>query len=168
MTDIPFKILPDLIIYNKFIKIDENGDIKFFISGSSIQGLVSSSYPIVAPSFTGSLHGTSSYATTASYVENASNITTPYNLLREIAIGNFDIDGTKTIKLNKFIASSDIDYVNISVFTKQNGSGKYTNDVISIHYSASIDNKISVELSAPVFSSSDSYKIIAIKEVGAF
>lgn len=168
MANIPVKILPELIIANKITKVDENSNPKFSISGSSIEGLVSSSYPIIAPNFTGSLAGTASYAYTASYAENVSNITNPYNALREIIVGNFDTDGTKTIKLTKFSASSDIDYVSISVFTKEHGTGKYTNDLISIHYSASIDNKISIELSAPVFNNLDSYKIIAIKEIGSF
>lgn len=168
MANIPVKILPELIIGSKITKIDENLDVRFSISGSSIEGLVSSSYPIIAPNFTGSLHGTASYALTASYAQNTANISTSYNALREISIGNFNVDGTKTVKLTKFTASVDIDYVSISVFTKENGTGKYTNDLISIHYSASIDNKISVELSAPVFNNLDSYKIIAVKEVGSF
>ncbi len=168
MPSIPYKILPDLIIGNGFFKKDENLQDRFTISGSSTEGLVSSSYPIIAPNFTGSLHGTASYALTASYVSNISNITTTYNSLREIAVGNFNIDGTKTVKLNKFNASSDLDYVAISVFTKQNGTGKYTNDLISIHYSASVDDKISIEISAPVFNNLDSYKIIAVKEIGSF
>lgn len=169
MPAIPYKILPDLLLGSRLVKLDENLQERFTISGSSTEGLVSSSYPIIAPNFTGSLQGTASYALTASYAQNASsNITIPYNNLREILIGNFEVDGSKTVKLNNFTASTDIDYISISVYTKQNGSGKYTNDLISIQYSASVDNKISIEISAPVFNNLDSYKIIAVKEIGSF
>ena len=118
--------------------------------------------------FTGSLYGTASFANTASYALNASsNITNAYNSLREIITGTFDINGTKTIELQKF-ADTDIDYITLDITTKASGTNYYTNDLLSFQLSGNLVNKISIFLSAPSYNDSDRYKIIAVKETGSF
>jgi hypothetical protein len=107
---------------------------------------------------------TSSFATTASYAANAVGITnTVYNNLREISTGSFDADGTKTIELQKF-ADTDLELVSLSILTKPSGTVYYTNDLISVQISGNLNNKLSVYLSAPAYNTSDTYKLIVVKE----
>lgn len=91
---------------------------------------------------------------------------TNYNNLREVQIGNFDIDGNKTVILNNFI-TNDLEYISLDVMIKYSGSTQYLNDLISVRMSGNIDNKLSVEISAPSVSSEDFYRIIAVKESGS-
>ena len=175
----------DRIIYSLVTK-ETSGDnwrndlasVEFKVSSSHIYAVISApSLPYaysfnalnqnVSSSYTYT-QATSSYALTAAYAENAgSNITAAYNNLREIVTGSFDIDGTKTIELQKF-SDTDLDFLTFDILTKPSGTNYYTNDLISFQVSGNLSNKISIYVSAPAYGSSDRYKIIAVKEIGSF
>lgn len=157
-------------------------DGKIFVrqSGSSIDRIIPlvsteiiNTDPIIGI-FSGSLVGTSSWSVTASYALTAAyaetsgnNITAAYNNLREIITGSFDIDGTKTVELQKF-ADTDLDIITLDITTKPSGTNYYTNDLLSFQISGNLSNKICIYISAPAYSSEDKYKIIAVKEIGSF
>jgi hypothetical protein len=125
----------------------------------------------VSASFNGNLIGTASFATTASYALNSSvasaSIQNAYNRLRYQATGNFDITGSATVMLpnsslgsNAFPVSS-FDYIDVSVTVKQNN--RWVNDLLSVHMYTSSTN-VYIELSAPAFTNTDQYKILAVNE----
>ena len=133
-----------------------------FKSSQTISGSL-----IVTNGITGRLYDTASYALTAAYAENISNITNAYNSLREIVTGTFDANGTKLIELQKFL-NTDIDYITLDITTKPSGTSYYTNDLISFYMSGNLTNKLEIQLSAPAYGTNDRYKIIAVKETGSF
>lgn len=121
--------------------------------------------------FTGSLFGTASFATTASYAQNSpvstTSIQNAYNRLRYQSIGYFDVTGSATVTLptsslggNAFLTSS-IDYINVSIMVKQ--ANRWTNDLLSVQIYTSSTN-VYVELSAPALTSTDQYKLLAVNE----
>lgn len=125
----------------------------------------------VTASFSGTLYGTASFASTASYAQNtsfdATKIQNAYNRLRYQKVDYFDVTGSAIIQLptaslggNAFPTAS-INYFNVSVYIKENG--RWTNDLLSVEmYTAS--NHVYLELSAPALTSTDQYKVLALNE----
>jgi hypothetical protein len=134
-----------------------------------IIGTLTSSY-IYSQQITGNLHGTASFATTAEYAQNVTNVANieqAYKRMRYQEIGYFNTAGEATIVLptssygGASFTTNSFNYINVSVYIKEDG--RWLNDLLSVQlFTAS--NNIFIELSAPSLNETNQYKLLAVNE----
>lgn len=112
-----------------------------------------------------------SYAATAAYAQSttldATGILNAYNRLRYQEVNYFDINGSATIVLptaslgSPAFPTTSVDYINVSVFIKDNG--RWTNDLVAAESYISGSN-IVVDIYAASLTNADQYKLIVVNE----
>lgn len=195
------KVLTDLLTKRQILKQDELGNVVYRVSGSSIEGHISSSLPMTGsaaffvnaainaageftniPVVTASLNNYNIYdidqalhaIDTALATANGPDIQDAYRRLRFTEVGTFDEGGIKTVVLPKTGSSpselrfpaASLDYINVSVATRESGSSGWLNDLVSVEtvVSGAANDEVWVIIDAASLSDADSYRLIAVNE----
>lgn len=178
----PVKFISDVSTKRQLIKTDLSGNILFSVSGTLLQGSISSSLPISSSGLSINCYGyVKELDISGSHLPNIGSSGSLHNVYdvfalidsklaaiassttSETAIGFFDVDGTKNIQLTKY-HYSDLEYIYVDVMVKVSGSMTYKNDLISIELSGNLaEDKVHVILNAASLSFEDSFRIIANK-----
>ncbi len=102
-----------------------------------------------------------------SYVASSTTTVDAYKRLRYQLTGNFNITGSADVALpltqhgGDAFPLSSIDYINVSVVIKENGS--WFNDITSINITSS-GGQIHVFIDAPALNETNEFRIIAVNE----